>query len=146
MKKNIVRKEWVVGIIVLFIGIGFKPVLSNEVTTPSISDSEEDCDCNIPYAKLHLAEKVINKAENYLVSKDLINSKSLPFERPICEFLKKLGEHYAILFLKYDELRLNAEYGTPLYWYYTQLVITFGLIILYLNTVGTLLFCWPSPY
>ena len=42
-----------IGIIALFIGVGIQPVLSIEVTIPKISISEEECDCNIPSAKLH---------------------------------------------------------------------------------------------
>ena len=60
MKKNIVRKGLVVGIIVLFIGAGIQPALSNEVTIPTISDSEKD---NIEYKtneRIHLTEKLLN--------------------------------------------------------------------------------------
>ena len=95
MKENIVRKGFVLGIIVLFIGIGFKPALSNKVTIPIISDSEKDCDCNIPSGKLHLVEKIVNEAENYLESKDLIKSDELPLERPVCKILGDIMYKYA---------------------------------------------------
>ena len=32
-----------IGVIALFIGVGIQPAISYEITTPTISDNEEDC-------------------------------------------------------------------------------------------------------
>ena len=37
------KKALVVGIIVLFLGVGFQPALANEVSTNIVSDVDEDC-------------------------------------------------------------------------------------------------------
>ena len=145
MKKNIVRKGLVIGIIALFIGIGIQPAISSEITIPKISYNEEDCDCNIPNAKLHLAEKVINKAENYLETKDLNIPDELPFVRPVCKMLESIAITYASLCAHYMELAENTTYDTPEYWYYYRLgsiylVITFSIFI-----VGASIFCWEGP-
>ena len=146
MKKNIVRKGLVIGIIVLFIGIWFKPALSNEVTIPKISNSEEDCDCNIPNGKLRLVEKIVNKAENYLESKDLIKSDNLPLERPLCKKLENIGALFASLYVKYEELAENTEYGTPEYYAYAQLAIIYMSMTFFIIGLGVTLLCWENPF
>ena len=49
-----------IGIIALFIGVGIQPAISNGISIPKISDSEEDCNCNIPASKIHLDKKIVN--------------------------------------------------------------------------------------
>ncbi|MCK4995904.1 MAG: hypothetical protein KAR55_03365 [Thermoplasmatales archaeon] len=45
--KNIGYKKGIVfGIIILFIGVGIHPVLSQETINTAISEIEEDCGCN----------------------------------------------------------------------------------------------------
>ncbi len=59
------KKGLVVGIIVLFIGVGFQPAFANEVSiTNKTSDVEEDCNCN-PVSNLHLIrlERMLNRLE-----------------------------------------------------------------------------------
>ena len=109
---------------------------------PQIIDIEstKDCDCNIPDAKLHLAKKVINKAENYLVSKDLIKSDIFPFERPICLMLESLASHYVYLSEKYYELFYNTPEGT-LRDMYNFLYTSYGVIVAYIILVGWFLNC-----
>ena len=54
------KKGLAIGIILLFIGIGIQPAISNEVTIPAISDSKKD---NIEYKineKMYLSEKLLN--------------------------------------------------------------------------------------
>jgi hypothetical protein len=135
-----------IGVIALFIGVGIQPAISNELTIPKISNSEEDCDCNIPNGKLHLAEKVINKAENYLESKDLIKSDIIPFERPVCQMLLDIGIYYGKLYAKYEELLENTTYGTPEYYYYVQFVILYEAIIMSIIVVGVIINCWDDPF
>ena len=61
------KKALVVGIIVLFIGVGVQPAFANEVSiTNKTSDVEEDCNCN-PVSNLHLVrlERILNRVESY---------------------------------------------------------------------------------
>ena len=52
--KNVCFKEGlVVGIIILFLGVGFQPALANEVSTTIVSDVDEDCGCQ-PVNKIDL--------------------------------------------------------------------------------------------
>ena len=40
------KKALVIGVILLFLGVGFQPALANEISTNIVSDIEEDClDC-----------------------------------------------------------------------------------------------------
>ena len=86
MSNKLFKKGLVVGIIVLFIVIGFKPVLSNEIVIPKLSYNEEDCNCNIHIGKLHLAEKLLNRLEKneealgFIVCKKILNN---PFSKII---------------------------------------------------------------
>ncbi|KYK20799.1 hypothetical protein AYK24_03690 [Thermoplasmatales archaeon SG8-52-4] len=60
MPNSLFKKGLVVGIIVLFIGVGIQPAISNEVSIPTISDSGKD---SIEYKineKMYLAEKLLN--------------------------------------------------------------------------------------
>ena len=146
MKKNIVRKGLVIGIIVLFIGIGFKPALSNEVTIPKISNSEEDCDCNIPNGKLRLVEKIVNKAENYLESKDLIRTDELPLERPVCKILGDIMYKYAEIAAHYLNLSENAPPDSYESMTYYILFIQYIFITFMIMQVGVWFFCWDNPF
>ncbi len=61
------KKGLVVGIIVLFIGVGIQPAFANEVSiTNKTSEVEEDCNCN-PVSNLHLIrlERMLNRVESY---------------------------------------------------------------------------------
>ena len=44
MKNNMFRKGLVLGIIVIFISVGFQPVFAVNVSNTSISDDEDNCD------------------------------------------------------------------------------------------------------
>ena len=60
------KKGLAIGIILLFIGIGIQPAISNEVTIPAISDSKKD---NIEYKineKMYLSEKILNNIASRL--------------------------------------------------------------------------------
>ena len=115
---------------------------------PQIIDIEStiDCDCNIPDAKLHLAEKVINKAENYLVSKDLIMPDTFPFVRPVCKMLESIAITYAKLFAHYMSLAENSTYDSPEYWYYYRLAGIYLIITFSVYAVGVSIFCWDNPF
>ena len=40
------KKAIVIGVILLFLGVGFQPALANEISTTTVSDVDEDCfDC-----------------------------------------------------------------------------------------------------
>jgi len=145
MPSKLFKKGLVVGIIVLFICVGIQPAISSEITIPKISYNEEDCDCNIPAGKLHIVEKIFNKAENYLESKDLIKSDIFPIERPLCIKLESIGILYASLYVKYQELAENTEYGTPEYYAYAQLAIIYMSFTFFIIGLGVMVLCWEAP-
>ena len=78
MRNHCCKKALVVGIIVLFIGVGVYPAVSSvpikttnilqidELESPVISDSEEDCNCK-PVSNLHLVriERLVNRIVVY---------------------------------------------------------------------------------
>ena len=43
MRNVCLKKGLVIGIIVLFLGVGFQPALANEISTNMVSDVDEDC-------------------------------------------------------------------------------------------------------
>ena len=115
MRNNWFRKGLVVGIIVLFIGVGFQPAFANEVSvTNKTSDFEEDCNCN-PVSNLHLIrlERLVNRleihtkilsvfskynpefAEKYQEIPNRISTLvSINEESVICDFLESLFNKY----------------------------------------------------
>ena len=44
MQNRLFRKSLVIGVIILFVGVGFQPVFARE-TIIKTADSEEDCGC-----------------------------------------------------------------------------------------------------
>jgi hypothetical protein len=146
MQNAVFKKSFVVGIIVLFICISFKPVLSNEVTISTIFDSKEDCDCNIPNGKLHLVEKIVNKAENYLESKDLIKTDELPLERPVCKILGDIMYKYAEIAARYLNLSESAPPDSYESMAYYILFIQYIFVTFMIMQVGVWFFCWENPF
>ena len=91
MSKNpVLYKSLVVGVIVLFVGLGIQPAFAVE---PKLSanntEKVEDCDCQ-SNDKTHLVEKLLNRLEKNEVLYDVIDLNKSNFERPICEFLSNL--------------------------------------------------------
>jgi hypothetical protein len=105
MNKTIIA----IGIIALFIGVGIQPAISNEVSIPTISDSEKDC----------------------------IECKST--DRPICVLLQNRIDHFAQLYVYYTELsesypegsyyrrvyELTAEMMIPISWQFYLIGVFF---------------------
>jgi len=98
------KKSLVVGIIVLFIGVGFQPAFANEVSITNKSEVEEDCDCQ-PVSNLHLIrlERMLNRLE--------IHTKILSFfSKYNPEFAEKYQEiSNRISTLKETNNELNNE-------------------------------------
>jgi hypothetical protein len=57
----------IIGIIVLFIGVGIQPAFANEVSITAISNNKEDCNCK-PVSNLHLVvlERLSNRLDRLL--------------------------------------------------------------------------------
>ncbi|KYK22821.1 hypothetical protein AYK24_01550 [Thermoplasmatales archaeon SG8-52-4] len=133
-------------IIILFISIGFKPALSNEVSVPTISNSEEDCDCNIPNGKLHLVKNVINKAENYLESSYLFIPNIFPFERPVCKILWDIMYKYAEIASNFLNLSENAPPDSDESIRYYILFLQYIFVVFMIMQVGIWFYCWDNPF
>ena len=146
MKKNIVRNGLVVGIIALFICIGIQPVLSNEVTIPTISNSEEDCDCNIPNAKLHLVEKLLKNIEKNEELLKITNSYEPQLDRPLCTYLWDQITRVldGVEHILYD---LAGKYPphSIMWYFYCGLALAYSYQMYYYLFIGTLIFCWGWP-
>ena len=56
----------VVGITIIFLGVGIQPVLANEVSIAKTSDAEEDCNCK-PVSSLHLVrlKSLLNRLDKH---------------------------------------------------------------------------------
>lgn len=113
MNKNILSKTLVLGIILLFIGVGIQSALAveNRVSTDSIEE-EEDCDCqediSNPYMvklwlnKLGVLTNILSKRFGHIPEfkeecqelKDVINSFKHSIVRPICNMLKSLNTDF----------------------------------------------------
>lgn len=70
MQNRTIKKSLVIGIIVLFIGVVFEPVLANEISISKTYDIEEECNICQPVSKLHLIKlksliDKIDKVEKY---------------------------------------------------------------------------------
>ena len=127
MQNKIFRKGLVVGIIVLFIGIGIQPGLSNEVNIPTISDNEEDCNCDY----FNDLQRVRIKSLLYLI---LLKYRHNP---EVSERSKQL----------LDNINSGSWYGFCLAFYQfiesMEFFLRFwGVMLLLLYWVWTAL-CWP---
>ena len=65
MKNNCFKKGLVIGIIVLFIGVGIQPAFANEVSITKTSEDEEDCNCN-PISDIQVVriERLLDRIES----------------------------------------------------------------------------------
>ena len=90
MKNTLLKKGLVVGIIVIFIGVGIQPAISNEVSIPTIPDCGKD---NIEYKineKMYLSEKLLNNIVSSLDIKsndDCGCSDGDDYPKVLCEIL-----------------------------------------------------------
>ena len=148
MNKNIVRKGLVVGIILLFIVIGFKPVLSNEISLLKTSVNEADCfECQ-SIGKTNLAEKIVNRLEeNEILSKDITTFEEFnsPLsDRPICDRLSYLYYYYFGKGLYYGNLTLNcySENKFILAAIYLSMAIGCMYLMVFVTKIYVLLSCY----
>jgi len=136
-----IKKLLIFGIIALFIGVGIQPAISNEIQIKKTSDINDDCiECQ-SNGKTHLAEKLLNRLENYLEAKDLINAKNPVFERPICELLLEYGRYYADLWEHYRDLALQYPFKD----YYHLMCFIYMTAAVQMFTIGLFLRCWELP-
>ena len=146
MKNTLLRKGLVVGIIVLFIRIGFQPALSNEITLPKISDNEEDCDCNIPDAKLHLAEKLLTRLEKNELFTDVNNSIKPQDDRLICRFFEnKLVYYYYKMYFYYNLMCSYPEGSLSYIIYFLSYRHMLFMLAVYYGILASL-DCLDEPY
>ena len=144
------KKLLILGIIALFFGLAFIPSfnalsISKEIeeTNTVVDDIEEDCDCNIPNGKLHLAEKLLTRLEKDEVLSNVIDLNVPPWEeRPICILLNKTGSHYVELAEKYIDLADCYPINSLLFYLYFSLGVTYGAIVISIAYIGTFLMCW----
>ena len=85
MIDRLFKKGLVVGLIILFIGIGIQPTISNEIQITKTSDVEEDCiECQTN-ANTHLPQKLLNRLGKNKVLSNVIKSNNA--DSLICEII-----------------------------------------------------------
>ena len=134
MPNKLVKKGLIIGIILLFIGIGIQPALSNELTIPTISDIEKECDCQ-SNGKAHLAEKLLNRLDkDEVLSKDIKlfeEFNSVLSDRPICNMLEDLYKDYLIKAVIYLDKALDPYELLIL----TVVYLSMSMVYAYLSSV-----------
>ena len=129
MKGNMFRKGLVVGIIVLFIGVGIQPAFANEVSiTNKTSDVEEDCNCN-PVSNLHLIrlERMLNRLEMHTK----ILSVFSKYNPEVAEKYQEISNRISTLKETNNELKLDSPFQYNLFMciYLITLLISVGIAI-----------------
>jgi hypothetical protein len=109
------KKVVVVGIIVLFIGVGVQPSFANEVSITAISNNEDDCNCE-PISNLHLVIREIlsNKLDRLLNRLEVYTGIILILYRYNPDVTEKFEElsNEIITFKEINNaLKLNVEFG-----------------------------------
>jgi hypothetical protein len=113
MNKRMLYKTLVIGVMVIFIGIGVQPAFA---VTRDTTDSEDDCDL-CPSIEDVVDSKEIEKYKE--MSETISTLKDLKMDRPICEFLEDA-------FNKYYELMILAEdEGRIFLWIYACIIASF---------------------
>ena len=109
---------------------------------PKVSDTVEDCDCNIPNGKLHLAEKLLNRLEKNEILSNVNDLSITPSVLPICGLLGDICSHYAELADKYLRLAYDNPYESLKFLIYFSLCMTYGAIAINILYIGWFLGCW----
>jgi hypothetical protein len=117
MKKTLFKKGLIVGIILFFICIGFRPVISNEI--PVTFENEENSGC-LSICKTYSAEKTLNRLGKNGLSSN-VNYLNDQDDKPICELLKGYIDKYQDLLHYYNLKVYESQYGTFDYYYYNYL-------------------------
>jgi len=82
-KKSVIYKYLVVGVIVLFIGVGIQPAIANNVSISKASKSEEDCDICPKVSKSHILilKNLISRLEKYDTQLSVLSKQYPEFEK-----------------------------------------------------------------
>jgi hypothetical protein len=98
IKNKNIKKILVVGIIILFIGVGIQPAFANDISITTTSNIKEDCGCQ-PISNLHLVrlERLLNRVEIYTNILSLLFKHNSEVKEK-CELLSNKIKENSILF------------------------------------------------
>jgi hypothetical protein len=142
MKEKILYKYLVIGVIVLFIGVGIQPAFAKNVSIRKISDKEDDCSlCAKKFNRLQLVLNIIylNRLENY--KNQVLEKESF------CDKLERIINFFIPIMVSLESIGiLLSDLGFKIIQY-----IFYGLSVIpaILCTPFSLLyfiFCWQPPY
>ena len=157
--RDLLSKTLVVGVIVLFIGVGIQPAFA---VTPDTSDSVEDCNLCPKASKQqidrlnNLLERLVRYdsqlsilskhnpeiEEKYQELSNYINSDEPISIRPLCIFLEILRYFFIDLgdyFMNQLSVWMPGEHG--LLYYIIPAIASFSIALMF-QIVGVGIFCW----
>ena len=130
MSKNpVFYKSLVVGVIVLFIGVGVQPAFA---VTPDTSDSEDDCNlCAKKVSKSHLIliESLLNRVEK---SKYFDFDTSYLDSTDICDKLEKLLMVLVIPLLVLEPILDNIDDGTIIFNLLASVYMLYAVVVYFI--------------
>ena len=155
---SMVYKTLVVGVIVLFIGIGIQPAFA---VTPNTTDSKDDCKLCPKVSSLHLfrLKRLLNRLEKYdnelsVLSKlnpeieekyqeisNYINTDKPISIRPLCIILEILMDTFAVLGEYFVGQLDSWIFGESLLYYIIPIIACFSIAIMF-QLVGVGILCW----
>ena len=153
MVKNpvLLYKTLVVGVIVIFIGVGIQPAFAVNIIS---TDNEEDCSICLPVNRLQVVrfKSLLNRLERYSDAL-LLSSKLNPI---VADKYKELSDSIAILTEMDVEYISDLSWNFPILCLFLFILFVFAFILLLLGTAPNLVFIigdigkalnctWPSP-
>ena len=154
MRNVCFKKGLVVGIIVLFLGVGFQPALANEVAITQTSDVEEDCGCNeVINPKLVFISNLLERVENYVnyiqvkygyipdieeKCNEILTNINLRFQayELICDFLWDIYEPISSFQELLQEIGKNLEDNPIMRIILESIFYLSGVYAVFLNIIG----------
>ena len=138
MRNVCLRKVLVVGIIVLFLGVGFQPAFANEINTTIVSDVDEDClECqpvnNVDILRVRLLVIRIKAITNVILSR----FGYIPEVKEKCEEVLELINSgvlllFCVIILVWCELLVGIMVNLPkVFWLLFIIPLGIPLNILY---------------
>lgn len=92
MEKNLFGKILVLGIIVLFIGVGIQPAIANNVSITTASDSEEDCNLcpKVSTSRFVRLKSLLNRLDTFGNRLSVISKQNSIVEGKYQELIRRI--------------------------------------------------------
>jgi hypothetical protein len=148
MRRNLLGKTLALGVVVLFIGLVLHPAFAFEHKLSVINvDNKDDCiECQ-SNRMAHLAGKILNSLEKNEVLSKIIDSNNPDDDRPICETLLNLIDHFNNLAYYYGSLAYAYPEDSFSFKFYMLLGESIFQLVIYSYALGLIVDCWDFyPY